>query len=324
MKKNIKLLALAVAIPAAVTAILALFNKAVDLKAAKNPEPFGSTYKWKYGNINYEVSGSGKPLMLIHSLYAGSSLYEWKKAAEKLSEFYTVYNIDLPGYGHSDKPKMTYSAFTYAALLNDFAKDVIKKPVYVIAANGSANSAIMSAKNYETIEKLMVISPQTTETELINKTDKLKCALMELPVFGTAFYNLCTTKLLMKKSIADYGFFAKENIDDDFVNECMKAAHCAKGNERYAFAALYTKYMDMDVANLLTSLNIPVAVCWGEENIHNPIKNMEKLEELAPNAQFMIFEKTRSYPHIENASEFANASKDFFESEVQNDRTADI
>ena len=314
MKKICKGFITAAAVPAALTGTIALFNKAVYINANKNSDTSynNETYCWKYGNVNYEKSGSGRPLMLIHSLYAGSSLAEWKKAAKILSKFYTVYNIDLPGYGYSEKPKMTYTAFTYAAFLNDFATDVIKKPVFMIAANGSSNSAIMSAKNYETIEKLMVISPQTYETVIIKNINKLKCSLIELPLFGTAFYNFKTTHFALKKNITDYGFFAKENINNDFINESYKAAHSEQGSARYAFAALLTDYMDMDVRNIMSSLEIPCAVCWGEENTINPIKNMEKLEEVFPSAQYLIFEKTKAYPHIENAAEFANEAHDFF------------
>lgn len=314
MKKLSKGLLAAAAVPAALTGIIALFNKAIYVRANKNSDSSynNETYCWKYGNVNYEKTGSGQPLILIHSLYAGSSLAEWKKAAKSLSKFYTVYNIDLPGYGHSEKPKMTYAAFTYAAFLNDFATDVIKKPVFLIAANGSSEAAVMSAKNYETIEKLMVVSPQTFETGIVKKANKLKRFLMELPVFGTAFYNLNTTHLALKRNISDYGFFAKENIDNDFIDECFKAAHSEKGSARYAFAALLTDYMDMDVRNIMSKLEIPCAVCWGEENTRNPIKNMEKLEEIVPNAQYLIFEKTKAYPHIENAAEFANEAHAFF------------
>jgi pimeloyl-ACP methyl ester carboxylesterase len=70
--------------------------------------------------------------------------------------------------------------------------------------------------------------------------------------------------------------------------------------------------MDMDVRNIISTLEIPCAVCWGEENTENSIKNMEKLEEIAAGAQYLIFEKTKAYPHIENAVEFANEAHEFF------------
>jgi pimeloyl-ACP methyl ester carboxylesterase len=211
MKKIYKGIITAAAVPAVLTGTLALFNKAIYINANRNSEISynNETYCWKYGNVNYEKSGSGRPLILIHSLYAGSSLAEWKKSAKILSKFYTVYNIDLPGYGYSEKPKMSYAAFTYAAFLNDFAQDVIKKPVFMIAANGSATSAVMSAKNYETIEKLMVVSPKIYETAIIKRINKLKRSLIELPVFGTAFYNLKTTRFALKKNITNHGYFAK-------------------------------------------------------------------------------------------------------------------
>ena len=45
-------------------------------------------YHWKFGRIFYTTQGSGKPLLLIHDLQAGSSSYEWNKVVSVLSKKY--------------------------------------------------------------------------------------------------------------------------------------------------------------------------------------------------------------------------------------------
>ena len=47
--------------------------------------------------------GSGKPLLLIHDLDPSSSAYEWNQLEQQLAKDFTVYSIDLPGCGRSDK-----------------------------------------------------------------------------------------------------------------------------------------------------------------------------------------------------------------------------
>ena len=76
----------------------------------------GLIYKWRFGDIYYTKRGEGKPLLLIHDLILGSSDYEWKEIIDTLSSNYTVYTIDLLGFGRSDKPNITYTNYLYVQL----------------------------------------------------------------------------------------------------------------------------------------------------------------------------------------------------------------
>ena len=64
-------------------------------------------FDWRFGKIAYTQTGSGSPLLLVHNLLPGSSSYEFHKIKDQLAEQHTVYCIDLPGYGLSDKPNLT-------------------------------------------------------------------------------------------------------------------------------------------------------------------------------------------------------------------------
>ena len=52
--------------------------------------------------IHYLKQGNGKPLILVHG-FAGST-YTWRKLTPLLADRYTVYALDLLGFGLSDKP----------------------------------------------------------------------------------------------------------------------------------------------------------------------------------------------------------------------------
>lgn len=85
------------------------------------------TYDWRLGKVAYSVKGSGKPLVLIHGAKAGSSSAVWTKNVKSLAENYRVYTIDLLGYGASERVNTTYTAYTYASLINDFITDIVGK-----------------------------------------------------------------------------------------------------------------------------------------------------------------------------------------------------
>ncbi len=312
MNKKIKTVLKSAGITAASLGAVKLFNQISYMAAGKKSDMDGEYYDWSYGRIYYKVKGHGKPLLLIHSLYTSCCMAEWDKTVDELSAKYKIYTIDMLGYGMSSKPKMTYTAFIYASLIKDFIENVIQEPCYVIAANNSGAAAVTCAKIYQNyITKLMLVSPNGINDTMAVNTSKFKRILMEFPLLGTAYYNIKTSKPAVRAFMNNYGFFAKENDYSQIIKEFYKSAHSEKGNARYAFASLITNFMNMDIKQYISDIKTPVCVAWGEENILNPIDNMEKMREIMPQCRYYIFEKTRLFPHIENSVEFANSAEDF-------------
>jgi len=58
-------------------------------------------------NIHYVCGGSGSPLVLVHGL-GSSAAVEFYFNLEPLAANHRVIAIDLPGFGHSDKPVLEY------------------------------------------------------------------------------------------------------------------------------------------------------------------------------------------------------------------------
>lgn len=314
MNKKLKTLFKSAGIAALAVGAVEAFNKISYLAAGKKDSGIsGQYYDWTYGKIFYKVYGTGRPLLLIHSLYTSCCMAEWDEAIKELSFKYKIYTIDMLGYGMSDKPKMTYTAFIYASLIKDFIENVIEQPSFVIAANNSGAAAVTAAKIYkDRILKLMLISPNGLNDPMAVNSSKFKRMIMEIPVLGTAYYNIKTSKPAVSSFIKKHGFLANEIDRGDLIKTFYKSAHFEKGNARYAFASLITNYMNMDITNYVSEINIPLCVAWGEENDLNRIVNMENLREIMPNIRYYIFEKTKLFPHIENSVDFANAAEDFF------------
>jgi alpha-beta hydrolase superfamily lysophospholipase len=52
--------------------------------------------------IHYTKQGKGKPLIMVHG-FAGST-YTWRYLIPLLTDDYTIYALDVLGFGLSDKP----------------------------------------------------------------------------------------------------------------------------------------------------------------------------------------------------------------------------
>lgn len=56
----------------------------------------------------------------------------------------------------------------------------------------------------------MLVSPNGINDPMAVNASKFKTILMEIPLLGTAYYNIKTSKPAVKAFINNYGFFAKE------------------------------------------------------------------------------------------------------------------
>ena len=75
---------------------------------------------YKYDNliINYNITGSGPPIILLHGW--GTNYHTFDYLVKTLQDRYTIFQIDLPGFGISDEPKYVYSLDNYVHFLKTF------------------------------------------------------------------------------------------------------------------------------------------------------------------------------------------------------------
>ncbi|MGL4791391.1 MAG: alpha/beta fold hydrolase [Anaerotignaceae bacterium] len=286
---------------------IAVVNKGIFFFAQKKDKEFqyGETYSWKHGRVHYKKVGTGKPIILLHSLFAGASHREYEKNISILARRYTVYAIDLIGYGYSEKPKMTYTAFIYASFINSFIEDVVKEPVSIIGANGAASFAVVVAKLFpKNVNKLLLISPSGIKDTLAQNEDYYKRIGLELPIKGSATYTNAVSKASIKKFLTKEGFFAKDKVTQEVINSFYYGAHGTNSDARFAYASQATNYMNIDIKGYIKDLDIPITIVWGEENTLNPMENLEIIKGLKEGFDIFIFEKTKSLPHYENYEEF--------------------
>lgn len=265
------------------------------------------------GAVHYTTSGNGRPLLLFHSIEIGCCGLEWEKNIDFLSNYYKVFVIDLPGFGHSQRQRMTYTAYHYAQFIHSFIQNVVKRPVCIVA---NAQSAIFCSKAYElnptNIKKLILIEPKgISQNCYATKEEKKILTILGLPFIGTSIYTYLSSYQSIKKNFYNAAFFSKEKVPQELIGQYYLSAHRQGVNNRYLFASLYSRFMDADIKNILQTIKIPVCIIWGENSILNPINTMEILKQIRPDFSYYIFEKTRSFPQYENSEEFNKVIREF-------------
>src|SRR5918998_775721 len=93
---------------------LALGRVTYEVESARDTEYLELEGTW----IRYNVIGGGPPVVLVHGWLSSSRL--WDQLAPRLAQRFTVYTLDLAGFGESDKPLSGYGVRNGSRLLYAF------------------------------------------------------------------------------------------------------------------------------------------------------------------------------------------------------------
>ena len=294
---------------AAALGILHCINKVIDSSSIVNTTTkySGKYYHWRQGDIFYRVSGNGKPLLLIHDLTVFSSSYEWMKIAERLSDTYTVYCVDLIGCGKSDKPAITYTNYFYVQLITDFINEVIKEKTNV-AATGLSSSFVLMANelNKELFDEIMLISPKSINflKQSPDQRSKILLRLFDLPIIGKTAYYIETNKANTEYYLTEKCFYNPFHVKHSAIKAYYDASHTSNGNGKFLLASIEGKYLNIDISKALKNAENRIVIVNG---IHNENRDniVSSYIQLNKNIVVETISDSKYLPQIEAVDELA-------------------
>ena len=111
-------------------------------------------------NLNYETSGTGTPLILLHGNGETHKIFD--KAIPQLCERFTVYAIDSRGHGESDKVE-TYHYDDMKEDVHGFIEELhLDKPVLYGFSDGGIIGLLL-ASEYPALLSGLIVSGANTE-----------------------------------------------------------------------------------------------------------------------------------------------------------------
>ena len=316
MSKTKKLTSIAVLSTLTVTAAYAL-NRSIFYFACRNDRlysPNGHTYAWRFGDIFYTKQGEGSPLLLIHDCSHLSSEREFSSLINTLSEHHTVYTLDLPGCGRSEKPKMTYTNFLYVQFLNDFVRNVIGSKTDIIASGASCSFAVMACQmESEYYRNLMLINPVSLSklNKMPTKRHKLLKNFLELPIIGTMIFNINSSIPAIKKQFRTKYFSDARNIKRNYIALCHEASHKSGSASKYTYASIQSHFTNLNISHGLKSINNSIYMIMGEEEPHGK-ETIAAYTSLNPAIESSIIPNTKHLPHLEQPQEILKVCDIFF------------
>ncbi len=151
------------------------------------------------GRIAYyqDQRGTGRPLVLVHSINAAPSTYEMKPLFEHYAGHRPVYSIDLPGFGHSERGDRSYSPEVFANAIRVLLEEVVQAPADLIALSLSTEFAARAALGSPaSVASLALISPtgfseRSLPSPIVSHSLH---ALLSAGLWSQGLYNLVTSR----------------------------------------------------------------------------------------------------------------------------------
>ena len=272
------------------------------------------------GDIFYKKLGSGPPLLLVHGIGAGCSSHEWRGVIASFAEKHTVYALDLPGFGKSDKPDLTYTPELYLGWLDRFCREVLgvgdgRGEADVIATSLSAALIIgLSQRDPLLFHRLVLVAPTGFEvlSRSVGTAGSAAYAALKTPVLGTSVYNAIASRPAMKEYLIRRIYHDPEKVTPELVVQFHTAAH-QPGGER-VLPAFASGKLNFDVSELFPGVvDLPLLV-WGRQALETPLAHAEAFLKANENAKLEVIENAGMLPHDEQPEAFLAAVRPFLAS----------
>ena len=280
----------------------AVVNRALTARAGPLPPGLDVDHhamRWRGFDISYAEAGDpdDQDLLLVHGIHAAASNHEWRSVFDDLAEDYHVVAPDLPGFGHSDRPAVSYSATLYQEFVRDFISEQLDDPV-VLTSSLSGSYAAIAAEQVD-VERLILVCP-TASTGM--RRPWLR-SVVRSPVVGRGLFNLLVARPSLRYFNRRDAYYWPDAVDDDLVDYQWRTSH--QPNARYAPASFIGGYLDprVDLGKELAERDCPVTLIWGREATVTPLQSGRHLADTA-DARLVVIDDTKLLPHDEQPDSF--------------------
>ncbi|MBQ5987685.1 MAG: alpha/beta hydrolase [Clostridia bacterium] len=241
--------------------------------------------------VHYLEMGRGEPLLLVHSV--GQSIYTWRAMMPILAQYYRVIAIDLPGFGHSDRPySLSYSMDEMADVLL-LIMDALHLPATHIlgCTMGGMYALYAMTKMPIRFNKVIALTPSG-----ISKNYPLRVRGLEGP-FGF-FFRESYGKKQFKKYLPL--FYYDATIPNDTVVQ-QYFSTCDDFASRQAIMYAVRNFDEEPVLKAMESCDHEVLILWGEEDRLVPMDKLFEIKKTIPNGVYHSLRNVGHWMHEEKA-----------------------
>ena len=231
--------------------------------------------------------------LLLPALSTVSSRSEWRSFATTIGDRYQLVSFDWPGFGDSDRPRISYDAATLRttllAVLNHLYRTHQGK-ITLVAVGHSASAALALAdERSQEWNRLVLVAPTwrgplPTMTGWTPEQFNWLRQLVSLPLLGSILYRLNTSRAILKLMLRRHVWVSPEMLSPERIREQQLLSR--RKGARFASVSFVSGGFDPDVnrnwwLEQAKLLKCPLHVVLAQEAPPRSREEMDCLAELA-------------------------------------------
>jgi pimeloyl-ACP methyl ester carboxylesterase len=253
----------------------------------------GKTIKVDGRDVRYYTAGEGEPLVVVHG--GGGDARTWRDNIIELSERYTVYAPDLPGYGGSQPLEGNYYIPELSRFLGSFATNLGLERFNLVGHSMGGGIALDYAlKSPHKIKKLVLVSSLCLGREIA-----FWVRLFSIPAF---LRSLGTLTISVMKGIK---WLAERLNPAEFIMPLSPAAVTVGGN------ITTFKQQAVVLEDRLAEVSVPTLLVWGARDPIVPVRHAYQAAKVIPDCRVKVFKKRGHNVHREELEEFSSTLSGF-------------
>ena len=256
-------------------------------------EPAEATYaELEETRIRYIDTGTDNPpVVLIHGF--ASSLNAWDSVVPALETNHRVIALDLKGFGWSGRPEGDYSPKAQAEIVFALMDQLgIERASIVAHSWGSSIALQMALDSPDRIERIALYDAWVYAEQL-----PTFFVWARAPVIGELLFAMFYKERPDEK--IESAFYDPEILDQKFV-EHVEEMLSRPGTSAAALAAVRGQKYE-NVQTRYATIQKPVLLLWGREDVVTTLDMGERLVRQLPDARMVVYPRCGHFPMIEAA-----------------------
>ncbi len=270
-----------------------------------------------FGRLSYYRASSveAAPLLLIHSINAAASAYEMKPLFDHYRRTRTVYAVDLPGFGLSDRPDRIYTPRLMTDAILALIEEIRRKhgpfPIDAIALSTASEFLARAAAERPTLFRtLALLSPTGFATTRhggrgLTGSPQGRAALRDVlsfPLWSRSLFRVLVSRPSLRFFLAKA--WGSADIDHGLLSYDYRSAH-QPGAEHAPFSFIAGFLFSDDSMSLYEALPMPVLMGHGTRGGFTDYRRKSEVEG-RPNWSVHVFD-AGAMIHFEQLPAFLEA-----------------
>lgn len=239
-----------------------------------------------YYSILPGKKSSNKTLVFLHGWGVDSKLW-FKITPELINKNYSLYFLDLPGFGQSQIPNTVYDVDDYKKIVYEFIKKLGLKKINLIGHSFGGSVGIkIASENPNFLDKLILVNAAGIRYSSIQKNIRTVLAKIISPLFTPTFMQPLRFKF--------YQLIGSEYLNIPSMSKIFK------------------KVVAENLMPILTKINKPTLIISGDKDKVTPVSLAQEMNKKIKNSKLVIL-SAGHFSFLDQAEEFVKALINFID-----------